>query len=271
MTDSTESIFEIKNLSYIYAGNIPALTEVNFVIHPGERVALLGANGTGKSTLLKLLNGLIFPSGGEILAFGKPISEKALKETRFALDFRRRVGLVFQDPDVQLFSPTVWDEVTFGPLQLGCSREEVISRASEAIALLDIDHLKDRPPYRLSSGEKKKVSIASVLSVHPQVLLLDEPTAGLDPRSQGNLIDFLMDWPDGGKTLIFSTQDLDMVEEVASRVVVLGEEHCIVADGNPEEFLSQPDFLLHTNLIHEHTHRHQELVHRHRHVHEHQH
>jgi cobalt/nickel transport system ATP-binding protein len=264
-------IFETNNLSYTYPGNILSLREINLAIAPGELVGLLGANGSGKSTLLKIMDGLIFPSSGEILAFGKPLSEKALREEPFALEFRRRVGLVFQDPDVQLFSPTVWDEVAFGPLQLGLAREEIVSRASEVLELLDIGHLLERPPYRLSSGEKKKVSIASVLSVRPEVLLLDEPTAGLDPRSQANLIDFLMHWPDEGKTLIVSTQDLDVVEEVASRILVLGDEHRLVADGKPEEFLSDPAFLLRTNLIHEHSHRHQELVHRHRHLHEHQH
>jgi len=270
-TGATECIFETRNLNYTYPGNIKALSELNLTIVPGELVALLGANGSGKSTLLKLLDGLVFPSSGELLAFGKPLSEKALKDGSFVLEFRRKVGLVFQDPDVQLFSPTVWDEVTFGPLQLGIPRDEVVSRGLEVLELLNIGHLRDRPPYRLSSGEKKKVSLASVLSLHPQVLLLDEPTAGLDPWSQGNLIDFLMRWSDEGKTLVFSTQDLDVVEEVANRVLVLGTEHGLVADGKPEQFLSDPDFLLRTNLVHEHSHRHQELVHRHRHFHEHQH
>lgn len=266
-----DTIFEVKDLSYTYAGNIKALEKIDLTINSGERVAVLGANGSGKSTLLKLLDGLVFPSQGQILAFGKPLTEKSLRDGPFSFEFRRRVGLVFQDPDVQLFSPTVWDDVTFGPLQLQCSREEVIARAEQAISLMGISHLKDRPPYRLSGGEKKKVSIASVLSLGPEVLLLDEPTAGLDPRSQGNLIDFLMHWPDEGGTLIFSTQDLDMVEEVADRVVVLGEGRRIVADGKPGEFLAQREFLLSTNLIHEHSHRHQELVHSHEHHHEHRH
>ena len=234
--------FEIKNLDYKYPGNIPALSRINFNVREGELVALVGANGSGKSTLLKLLDGLIFPSSGE---------------------FRRKVGLVFQDPDVQLFSPTVWDEVTFGPLQLGIPKEEIISRGLEALQLLNIAQLKERPPYLLSGGEKKKVSLASVLSLRPQVLLLDEPTTGLDPRSQGNLIDFLLE--------IFSTQDLDIVEELATRVLVIGSDHDIIADDKPEILLSDRDFLLRANLIHEHSHRHKELVHRHEHVHDHGH
>ena len=270
-TLNTSRIFETKNLDYDYPGNIPALRQLNLSIGPGELVALLGANGSGKSTLLKLMDGLIFPTSGQMLAFGKPLSEKTLKAGAFVLEFRSRVGLVFQDPDVQLFCPTVWDEVTFGPLQLGISKDEVVSRSAEALKLLNIDHLRERPPYRLSGGEKKKVALASVLSLQPQVLLLDEPTNGLDPWSQGSLIDFLLRWADKDKCMVFSTQDLDIVEEIATRVIVLDNDHSVVADGEPEKFLSDPNFLLKTNLVHEHSHRHKELVHRHPHVHEHAH
>ena len=270
-TGVTDCIFEARNLNYTYPGNIKALSGLNLTVMPGEMVALVGANGSGKSTLLKLLDGLVFPSSGELLAFGKPLSEKALKDGSFVMDFRRNVGLVFQDADVQLFSPTVWDEVTFGPLQLAICREEVESRANKVLELLNIAHLKERPPYLLSGGEKKKVSLACILSMRPQVLLMDEPTSGLDPRSQGKLIDFLLEWSSAGNSLIFSTQDLDMVEEIASRVIVLGKEHSVEADGQPEEFLFDPAFLLRTNLIHEHSHRHKTLVHRHPHAHEHKH
>jgi cobalt/nickel transport system ATP-binding protein len=241
---------------------------MNFTLDSGEVVALVGANGSGKSTLLKLMDGLIFPASGELLAFGQALTEKLLKNVDFMMEFRRQVGFVFQDADAQLFSPTVWDEVTFGPLQLGISKEEVICRGKEALERLKIVHLRERPPYLLSGGEKKKVSLASVLSLYPQVLLLDEPTAGLDPWSQGNLIDFLLEWANKEKTLIFSTQDLDIVEEIATRVMVIGAEHNIVADGKPDEFLADRDFLLKTNLIHEHSHRHKELLHRHEHLHD---
>jgi cobalt/nickel transport system ATP-binding protein len=264
-------IFEVRQLSYTYAGNIPALTQVNFSIRSGEMVALVGANGSGKSTLLKLLDGLVFPTQGEILVFGQTLSEKALQDRAFVKTFRQRVGMVFQDPDVQLFSATVWDEVTFGPLQLKIPPQEVEARANRALELLNLSQLKERPPYLLSGGEKKKVSLASVLSMQPQVLLLDEPTNGLDPYSQGKLIDFLLTWAAAGNSLVFSTQDLDMVEEIASRVIVLGKEHQIEADGPPPDYLFDPDFLLKTNLIHEHSHRHKTLVHRHPHAHEHQH
>ena len=265
------NIFEVRNLDYDYPGNIVALRQVSFIIKPGEVVALVGANGSGKSTLLKLMDGLIFPKSGELLAFGKPLSEEGFKDKVFNRELRRKVGMVFQDPDVQLFSPTVWDEVTFGPLQLGISKEEVIARGQAVLALMGIAHLRERPPYMLSGGEKKKVSLASVLSLQPQVLLLDEPTTGLDPSSQGNLIDFLLEWAEGDKCLVFSTQDLDIVEEIATRVIVMGTEHNILADGKPEDFLLDPDFLVRANLIHEHSHRHKQLIHRHQHLHDHQH
>ena len=265
------NIFEVKNMDYDYPGNITALKQVSFTVKPGEVVALVGANGSGKSTLLKLLDGLIFPKAGELTAFGKPLTEEGLKDKVFVHEFRRKVGMVFQDPDVQLFSPTVWDEVTFGPLQLGISKEEVIARGQAALELMGITHLRQRPPYLLSGGEKKKVSLASVLSLQSQVLLLDEPTTELDPSSQGHLIDFLLQWAKEDKSLIFSTQDLDIVEEIATRVIVMGKEHNVMADGQPEDFLFDPDFLVHTNLVHEHSHRHKQLIHSHQHIHEHHH
>jgi cobalt/nickel transport system ATP-binding protein len=264
-------IFEVKDLDFDYPGGIPALRQVNLKIGPGEMIALIGANGSGKSTLLRLLDGLIAPGAGELLAFGQPLCEKSLKNSFFTSEFRRRVGLVFQDPDVQLFSSTVWDEVTFGPLQLGIPREEVIFRGKHVLELLGIAHLNERPPYLLSGGEKKKVSLASVLSLDPQVLLLDEPTNGLDPKSQGGLIDFLLQWLNQDKCVVFSTQDLDLVEEIASRVIVMGDDHSILADGKPDDFLLDPDFLLRANLIHEHSHRHKEAIHRHQHLHQHLH
>jgi cobalt/nickel transport system ATP-binding protein len=265
------NILEVTNLDYDYPGNITALKQVSFTVKPGEVLALVGANGSGKSTLLKLLDGLIFPKAGELTAFGKPLTEEGLKDKVFVHEFRRKVGMVFQDPDVQLFSPTVWDEVTFGPLQLGISKEEVIARGQAALELMGITHLRQRPPYLLSGGEKKKVSLASVLSLQSQVLLLDEPTTELDPSSQGHLIDFLLQWAKEDKCLIFSTQDLDIVEEIATRVIVMGKEHNVMADGQPEDFLFDPDFLVHTNLVHEHSHRHKQLIHSHQHIHEHHH
>jgi len=266
-----DPIFEAVDLSYDYPGGVPALSNVTFSIRPGETVALLGANGAGKSTLLKLLDGLIFPHNGTLNAFGLALSEESMNNPDRVLEFRSSVGLVFQDPDVQLFSPTVWEEVLFAPLQAGLEQQEVIVRGEQALELMGIEHLRNRAPYLLSSGEKKKVAISSVLSLRPDVLLLDEPSAGLDPFSQGKLIDFLVEWTGNDHCIVFSTQDLDMVEELATRVLILGQNHTLIADGPPDRFLSDPDFLLEANLVHAHSHRHKNLVHSHIHTHRHSH
>ncbi|MDP9170817.1 MAG: energy-coupling factor ABC transporter ATP-binding protein, partial [Acidobacteriota bacterium] len=176
------NVFEVREASYKYDSAL-AVDDVSFSIEAGKRVALLGANGSGKSTLLRLLDGLYFPSSGSVAFHGQPLTEKQFEDDRFAFDFRRRVGLVFQNPDVQLFNPTVFDEIAFGPLQLRWKTGDVIERVHQAMASMEISHLKDRPPHRLSGGEKKRVALASVLVLDPEVLLLDEPAAALDPRS----------------------------------------------------------------------------------------
>jgi len=260
-------LFEVKEVSYVYAGRFIALDRVSLSIWPGERVAILGANGSGKSTLLKLLDGLYFPTQGEVHFQGRLLSEAAFEDEDFAFDFRRRVSLIFQDADIQLFSPTVWDEVAFGPLQLGLSRDEVIARTQAALAALGIARLRERTPYQLSGGEKRKVAIASVLSLGPEVWLMDEPTAGLDPRSQSWLVDFICQEGERGHTVVTATQDLDIVADIADRVLVFSEDHRLVAEGTPVDILNDRDLLLRCNLIHEHRHRHAEMEHAHLHVH----
>jgi len=260
-------VFEVDNVAYAYDGKIPAVDGVSFSIHAGERVAILGSNGSGKSTLLKLLNGLYYPTSGAVRAFGSTLSEEAFRDDGFNFNFRRRVGLVFQDSDVQLFSPSVWDEVAFAPLQLGLSRDEVIARVDGALAALRIEKLRDRAPHRLSGGEKKRVALASVLSLDPDVWLMDEPTAGLDPRSQSWLVDFLIEQGHAGKTVVTATHDLNIVDSIADRVYVLNEDHHLVAQGMPEEVLSNHDLLIACNLMHEHVHRHKDTAEQHSHPH----
>ena len=190
--------------------------------------------------------------------------------TGAVLDFRRRVSLVFQNPDVQLFNPTVFDEVAYGPLQLQWRREEIIRRVEETLAMMALSHLKDRPPYRLSGGEKKRVALASVLVLDPQVLLLDEPTSALDPKSQSQIIDLIQQWKGTAKTVVAATHQLDIVEDIADRVIVL-EEGRVIATGAPAEILSNQDLLLRANLIHAHRHAHGKVVHSHPHFHGHGH
>ncbi len=268
MTENGTLAFQVEKVSFSYHQQI-ALKDVNLTVRQGDRIAILGANGSGKSTLLKILDALYFPQGGTVRSFGESLTEEALQDETRAFAFRRRVGLVFQDPDVQLFSPTVWDEVTFAPLHLGLPRNEVVERADWAMDLLGITKLRDRAPHRLSGGEKKKVALASILALRPDVWLLDEPTASLDPRSQSRLLDFIGELRRDGKTIITATHDLDIVEEIADRVVMFCEEHEITGEGTPREMLSDYDRLIECNLIHEHRHQHREdgTEHAHHHLH----
>jgi cobalt/nickel transport system ATP-binding protein len=260
-------VFELERVGFSYAGGQRALHAVNLKVNPGDRIAVLGANGSGKSTLLKLLDALYYPTEGEMYAFGERITPDSLSDEASAIAFRRRVGLVFQDPDVQLFSPTVWDEVTFAPLHLGLARAQVVERAEWAMGLLGIEQLRDRVPHRLSGGEKKKVALASVLSLQPDVWLLDEPTAGLDPRSTSRLLDFLDDLRGEGKTIITATHSLDIVEEISDRAVIFCEDHEIMMEGDPRQVLADEERLIACNLLHEHRHRHGATKHVHPHMH----
>lgn len=266
MSNVNGPVFTVEQVNFAYNEQI-ALKNVNLTVQAGERIAVLGANGSGKSTLLKLLDALYFATNGRVCAFGEVLTEQALQDETRAFAFRRRVGLVFQDPDVQLFSPTVWDEVTFAPLHLGLARAEVVERAEWAMDLLDIGKLRDRAPHRLSGGEKKKVALASVLALRPDVWLLDEPTAALDPRSQTRLMDFIDQLGHEGKTIITATHDLDIVEDLADRVVMFCEEHEIVGDGPAHDMLANHDRLVACNLIHEHRHAHAGKEHAHPHLH----
>jgi cobalt/nickel transport system ATP-binding protein len=249
---NTGAIFTVEQVSFAYEGQQLALDRVDLEVLAGESLVVLGANGSGKSTLLKLLDGLYFPTQGSISAFGNPLTERALQDEAVNYAFRRRVGLVFQDSDVQLFSPSVLDEVAFAPLQLGLSRLEVEARVEAALKALRIEKLRQRAPHRLSGGEKRKVALASILSLQPEVWLLDEPTTGLDPRSQDWLVEFIQAQQQAGKTIVTATHDLGIVELIATRVYVFDEDHRVVAAGTPQAILGNHDLLHACNLAHYH-------------------
>jgi cobalt/nickel transport system ATP-binding protein len=259
-------LFDVDSVTYRYR-SVTALNQLSLSIASGTRVALVGANGSGKSTLLRLLDGLYFPVEGAVRFCSEPMTEERFGDEAFAHAFRRRVGLVFQNPDVQLFSPTVFDEVAFGPLQLRWSKADVRERVGATLDEMRLRHLKDRAPQRLSGGEKKRVALASVLVMDPDVLLLDEPTAGLDPRSQSQVIDLLAGWSGSAKTVITATHDLGLIEDIADRCCVLDGGH-LAADRTPSDVLADQDLLDRTSLTHAHRHRHGAAgIHSHPHVH----
>lgn len=250
----TPPVFEVGEVTYRY-DRITALDSVSLAIEAGQRVVLLGANGSGKSTLLRLLDGLYFPEAGAIRFCGDSLTEERFQQEQFSFAFRRRVGMVFQNPDVQLFNPSVFDEVAFGPLQLRWSRDAIRERVTQTLDSMGILPLKDRPPHRLSGGEKKRVAIASVLVLDPEVLLLDEPTATLDPRSQSQIIDLLSGWKDAGKTVVTATHDLDAVEDIADTCYIF-QSGRVVAQGSPASVLGDTPLLQRTGLLHAHRHVH---------------
>ncbi len=259
-------IFQLDKVRFGYQ-DVPAIRGLSLGIDERTRVALVGANGCGKSTLLRLLDGLYFADAGAVRYQGDVLTESRFADAAFAASFRRRVGLVFQNPDVQLFNPTVFDEVAFGPLQLGWSHDEVRERVANVMSRFRLSGLKDRSPQRLSGGEKKRVALASVLVMDPEVLLLDEPTASLDPRSRSEVIDLVAGWAGDGKTIVTATHDIHALEEMADRCCVL-ESGQLAADGPPGEILADAALLERTNLIHVHRHRHASgLIHSHPHEH----
>ena len=249
-----EIIFNVDHAAYLYDEKFTALMDVNMEVSRGECVAILGANGSGKSTLLKLLDGLYFPTQGSVQAFGSQLTEAAFQNEAFNFSYRQKVGLIFQDSDVQLFSPSVWDEVAFAPLHLGYPHDEVRQRVDAALEALDIERLRDRVPHRLSGGEKKRVALASVLSLDPEVWLMDEPTTGLDPRTQAWLDDFIYAQDELGKTIVIATHDLALAASVADRAYLFDENHTIVAEGEPDRLFQDRALLISCNLAPDHVH-----------------
>ena len=217
-------MIELKNVCYAYGKEI-ALRYINLNIQKGESVIIQGPNGCGKSTLIKLLNGIIFPMEGSYTYQGHEITEKTLKDTRFAKWFHQQMGYVFQNADTQLFCGSVEEEIAFGPTQMGLSENEIRQRTEDCLKLFGIEKLRERPPYHLSGGEKRKVSLACILSMNPEVLILDEPLAGLDENTQKMLIDFLKKFHVSGKTLIIITHNNQLAKELGTRFIKMNENH----------------------------------------------
>lgn len=243
-------IFELKNASFAYMYEL-ALKNVNFKVSSGEKICVIGANGSGKTTLLRILAGISYPQSGSFYAFGKKVLENNFNDDNFACSYHKRVGFIFQNTDAQLFCTSVKEEIAFGPLQIGVSKKDVECRIDDVAKMLDIEALLPKAPFNLSGGEKKKVAIAAVLALNPEVLVLDEPTNGLDPRSRRWLINLLLSLSDAGKTIITSTHSLRLAREISVRSILFNEDHTIACDAPTTEILRDTDLLKRVNLVDE--------------------
>ena len=213
---------ELEDVYFRYE-DTPALNGISLKVYEGETIGLKGDNGSGKSTLLRLLNGLVFPDSGRYLLDGNEINGKAMRDELFAKSVHTKIGYVFQNSDTQLFCGSVREEVEFGPRQMGLSDEEVWRRTEDVLKMLDLEKIQNRPPYHLSGGEKKKTALASVLSMNPDILMLDEPMNGLDKKTVEWLTGFMSLWKKAGKTLIVATHDENLLYETADKVIELHE------------------------------------------------
>ncbi len=262
-----KSVFKLNNVYFSYLHKYPALCGVDMEVASGEKIAILGANGSGKSTLLQLMDALIFPDQGILEVFGRRVKEEDFNDASFCRDFRSKIGLVFQNPDIQLFCSTVKEDIMFGPLALGLDKGAVKKRMDEIIDGMGIADLLERSPHQLSVGEKRKVSIATVLAIDPEVILLDEPTAGLDPQTSRHIMDIIIQANEAGKTIVTATHDLHIVGEIADTAYILNHQKQVARHGKVEEILADEELLKHHNLTHVHKHRHKDGIHIHPHQH----
>jgi len=239
----SSSILEAEDIIFSYPDGTKALDGLSISIEEGKKVAILGANGAGKSTLFLHFNGILQPDQGSIKFKGETVkyNKRALKE------LRKNVGIVFQDPDMQLFSSSVFQEISFGPLNLGLSEEEVRARVNEAMKVTGITELKDRPTHLLSYGQKKRISIADILAMKPQAIIFDEPTVWLDPRHSNEIIDFFDEINNQGITVILSTHDVNLAYSWADYVYIFAEGK-IIGEGVPSDIFQDKELLMNADL-----------------------
>ena len=220
-------IINLSHISYNYE-EVSALNDISLEIYAGELIFFTGPNGCGKSTLFKLLNGLIFPTKGEYYFDNKKIDKNTLQDNIFAKNFHKRIGYIFQNPDVQLFNATVYDEIAFAPRQMNLDEEIIHQRVNELLIYLNIQHLQDRPPYHLSGGEQKKVALAAILALNPDILMIDEPLNGLDNKTRQWFKEFLMDFIKANKTILISTHEQELLSLPHSRIIKFNDKHTIL-------------------------------------------
>ncbi len=241
-------MIRLENLQFSYKDKV-ALKDINIKIDEGESVALIGPNGCGKSTLLKILNGILIAKKGKYIFNGDEITEKKLNDSKFSKKFHKKIGFIFQNSNAQLFCSTVYDEIAFGPRQMGASEEVVRSRVMDCLELLDIENIKDREPYNLSGGEKKRVAIASILSLNPEVLVLDEPLNEIDPKGKRFLRELLIKLNESGKTIICSTHEFGYIKGIFKRGIVFSENHEVIRDDDFIKILDDVEFLEENNIL----------------------
>ena len=236
-------MLEVQNIKYSYNNDYQALKGVSLKSEKGDMVALLGKNGAGKSTLFLHLNGIYQPDEGKVFIDG----EELKNEKKSLLKFRQKVGIVFQNPDDQIFAPTVEEDVAFGPLNLGLSMEEVQNRVENALERVGMTGYEKTAPHHLSGGQKKRVAIAGILAMKPEIMVLDEPTAGLDPNGVTNLVKLLKELNAEGITILISTHEVNLVPDYANKAFVMVDGN-LIAEGTPREIFSQPNILEQANL-----------------------
>lgn len=241
-------MINLENISFTYKNKL-ALDNINLSIEGGESIAIIGPNGSGKSTLLKLLNSIIFPSSGIYKFDNKEITEESLKDSKYLKLFHKRLGFVFQNSDTQLFCSTVYEEIAFGLMQMELPEDEIENRVKDCLKLLSIEKLKEEHPYNLSGGEKKRVAIASVLAMNPEVITLDEPMNGIDPKGKKFLRNLLWEINKSGKTIICATHDFEYVEGIFNRAIVFSENHKIIRDDKYKDVIEDKAFLRKYNII----------------------